>query len=172
MTLDDLLAAIDHKSPPAPVDALERFEIAIGQRLPQDYREFLVRCNGGYAGGNVRFCGPTPDGQAAEACINHFGGFRKENYFSLEFSRDNYQTYETRIPKTLIWIADDPFGNAICLGVSGEYRGRVYFWDHENEPDPEAWDTRVETADNIELLATSFAEFQAGLKRADEEGSG
>jgi len=46
MTLDELLAALDHKSPPAPIDALKRFEATIGQPLPDDYREFLVRCNG------------------------------------------------------------------------------------------------------------------------------
>ena len=40
-------------------------------------------------------------------------------------------------------------GNAICLGLSGEHRGRVYFWDHENEPDPDEWDGEVETAGNL-----------------------
>src|ERR1700733_14815666 len=102
MTLDELLAAIEDKSPPAPADAVQRFEATIGQRLPDDYREFLVRCNGGYAGGHVQFTGPTPDGFAADACMNHIGGFREETYFSLEDNRDNYQNeYETRIPKDL-----------------------------------------------------------------------
>jgi hypothetical protein len=104
MTLDELLAALDHKSPPAPTDALNRFEAKIGQQLPDDYREFLVRCNGGYGCGYVQFHGPTPEGHAADACMNHVGGFREESYFSLESSYKNYQEYEVRIPRDLIPI--------------------------------------------------------------------
>jgi len=55
MTLDEFLAAIDSKLPPAPADALQRFETLIGAQLPEDYREFLIKCNGGYARGYVQF---------------------------------------------------------------------------------------------------------------------
>lgn len=168
MTLDELLAALDHKSPPAPTDAIKRFEATIGQQLPDDYREFLVRCNGGYGCGYVQYLEPTPEGHSANACVNHVGGFREESYFSLESNYDNYQKYEVRIPKTLIWIADDPFGNAICLGITGAHRGKVYLWDHENEPDPDEWDGSVETAGNIDLQANSFLEFMAGLQKVPQ----
>src|SRR5580658_1299073 len=124
MTVDEFLAAIDRKMPPAPSDALRQFETLLGERLPEDYREFLIQCNGGYARGYVQFRGPTPEGHSADACVNHIGGFRNESYFSLEASRENYQTDDLRIPRELLWIADDPFGNAICLGISGEHRGR------------------------------------------------
>ena len=67
MTLDELLAALDHKSPPAPMDAIKRFEATIGQPLPDGYREFLVRCNGGYGCGYVQYLEPTPAGHAADA---------------------------------------------------------------------------------------------------------
>src|SRR5438552_18221493 len=79
MTLDEFLAVIDDKLPPAPLSSLEQFESLIGQRLPEDYREFLVRCNGGYAAGSVVFQGPTPEGRTADACPNHIGGFREED---------------------------------------------------------------------------------------------
>jgi hypothetical protein len=58
---------------------------------------------------------------------------------------------------------DDPFGNAICLGIRGEHRGRVYFWDHEREPDADEWNGEVQTAGNLQLLADSFTDFVAGL---------
>ena len=168
MTLDELLATLEDKLPPAPLDALKRFEATIGQRLPDYYREFVIRCNGGYGCGYVQFHGPTPDGHAADACMNHVGGFREESYVSLDSNFENYQKYEIRIPWDLIWIADDPFGNAICVGISGVHRGRVYFWEHENEPDPNDWDGIVETAGNIDLLANSFAEFLAGLQKVPQ----
>jgi hypothetical protein len=168
VTIDAFVAVIDDKLPPAPSSTLEQFESKIGQRLPEDYRDFLVRCNGGYAGGAVVFQGPTPEGHAADACPNHIGGFRGEDYFSLVAAYENYQTEEARIPKALLWIMDDPFGNAICVGLTGPHRGRVYFWDHENEPDSQAWDGEVETAGNIDLLANSFTAFVNGLHRVQE----
>lgn len=61
---------------------------------------------------------------------------------------------------------DDPFGNAICLGLSDSHRGYVFFWDHEAEPGTETWDGRVDTAGNITLLALSFTEFIAGLRES------
>jgi hypothetical protein len=59
---------------------------------------------------------------------------------------------------------DDAFGNALCLGVAGDLRGRVYFWDHEKAPAAGAWNGRLETAANVRLLAESFTEFVAGLE--------
>jgi hypothetical protein len=167
MTLDELLAALEDKSPPAPADALERFEETLGHRLPDDYRAFLISCNGGYGRGYVQFRGPTARRNVIVACLNHVGGLREEKYYSLERAYQKYQVWEVRIPKDLIWIADDPYGNGICLGVSGTSRGRVFFWDHENEPDPNRWSGVVETADNVDLLANSFQEFVSGLQKVD-----
>ena len=93
--------------------------------------------------------------------MHHIGGFRDESYFSLQYTRE---IYEGRIPNDLLWIMDDPFGNAICVGLNGAHCGRVYFWSHESEPDDEDWDGAVDTAGNVYLLATSFTEFVAGLR--------
>ena len=162
MTLDEMLSAIDDKLPPAPSDAIAAFEQKISATLPPDYREFLIRCNGGYAAGNLVFPGPIGD-----VSLNHIGGFREESCFSVVEGRDNYQNeYETRIPRDLIWIADDPGGNAFCIGISGSNRGRVFFWDHECEPDLETWDGSFDSAENIDLLAESFSEFVSKLSRA------
>ena len=164
MTIDELIAQVDKKSPPAPLDRLARFEAQIGHTLPDDYRRFLINCNGGYVGGRYWFHGKNPDGREVEAGVHHIGGFRDEPHFSLLWTRD---CYSGRIPNALIWIHDDPFGNAICLGVEGEHRGRVYFWDHENEPD-EDWDGSVEAASNVTLIANSFTEYVAGLRELDD----
>ncbi|MFN0121002.1 MAG: hypothetical protein ACKV2V_10905 [Blastocatellia bacterium] len=58
---------------------------------------------------------------------------------------------------------DDPFGNAVCVGLHDPYRGRIYFWDHEAEPDPDEWNGEVETAGNVRLIASSFTDFVGGL---------
>ena len=58
---------------------------------------------------------------------------------------------------------DDPGGNGICIGLAGAQRGKVYFWIHDELPDPEEWDGAVETASNVILLTESFADFIAGI---------
>jgi hypothetical protein len=164
MDTQEFLAHIDKKSPPAPEERIVRLEAELGVGLPDDYRRFLVACNGGFVGGRLWFRGPTPEGQSADAGVHHIGGFREQSHFSLEKRRDIYQSEQPpRIPHELLWVMDDPFGNAICLGISGPYRGRVYFWDHEQEPEPEDWDGTVEAAGNLQLLANSFTDFIAGL---------
>lgn len=169
MTISEFIAQIEDTLPPAPNAALAAFESVIGCRLPEDYRQFLIACNGGYVGGSLWYCGPTPDGDDADAGVHHVGGFRVESYFSLTWSRDCYQGSEVRIPLELLWIMDDPFGNAICIGLVGENRGRMFFWDHELELDPEDWDGSIGTAENITLLANSFTEFVDGLRPSDDE---
>jgi len=160
MNIDEFITIINDKLPPAPIKELAAFEEAIGHSLPDDYRRFLISCNGGYLGGALWFKGPTPEGKGADVGIHHIGGFREESYFSLEEHRD---CYEGRIPKALLWVMDDPFGNAICLGLSGPHRGQVYFWDHENEPEDD-WDGEILTAGNLQLIANSFTEFVSGLQ--------
>jgi len=164
MTIDEFVAQINDKQPPAPADRLAEFERAIGHPLPNDYRAFLVACNGGYLGGALRFRIPAPDNDASFSSVNHIGGFRDEYYFSLEHTRD---IYEDRIPRDLIWIMDDPGGNALCLGIGAKHRGHVYFWSHEFEPDDEEWDGAVESAGNVTLVARSFTEFVNGLQRRE-----
>lgn len=119
-----------------------------------------MACNGGFVSGELCFEGLSPSGEGIGTSIHHIGGFREENYFSLAWAR---AIYESRIPDDLLWIMDDPCGNAICLGLRGAHVGKVYFWDHEEEPDDD-WDGTVEGAGNILLLAETFSAFVAGLR--------
>jgi hypothetical protein len=47
------------------------------------------------------------------------------------------EAYRGRMPDEALPIARDAFGNQFCLVASGPRRGHVYFWDHEQEPDPD-----------------------------------
>jgi hypothetical protein len=161
MTIDEFISEIESTEPPAPMDKLDQLEREIGATLPLDYRDFLLRSNGGSVGGALWYSEITSDGVKADAGVHHVGGFREQSYFSLV---QNRECYSGRIPMELLWIMDDPFGNAICLGIARAYRGRIYFWDHEQEPDRADWDGQFETAGNIFLIANSFTDFVAGLK--------
>jgi hypothetical protein len=165
MTVDELLGMIDDKGPPVPEQELDAFEKAIGGELPGEYRQFLLACNGGTPDGHVWFEGSSADSAGVTAGVCDIGGLREELGLSLVWNR---KILGGRLPDGLIWIMSDHFGNAICLGVSSEHHGLVYFWDHEFEPDDEEWDGKVETAGNVVLLARSFTEFVAGLRQGED----
>jgi hypothetical protein len=183
MTIDDLITAIDAGAdralspaalrllgpssvPPPSRDEIEAFEAELGAPLPDDYRGFLMKSNGGYLDW-YRFEGPTPDGGSWTAVVSHVGGLRDEPELSLRSARACYQGSELQIPRALLWIMGDPGGNGICLGLTGPYRGRVYFWIHDEQPDPDGWNGAVETAGNVILLTNSFADFVAGISPKD-----
>jgi len=183
MTIDDLISAIEARAdqtlPPAALrllgpswaqppsrDDIEAFEAEIGATLPDDYRRFLMRTSGGYLD-EYRFEGATPNGGSWTAVLSHVGGLHDKPDLSLRAARGCFQGGELQIPRTLLWIMGDPGGNGICIGLTGKYRGRVYFWIHDEQPDPQEWDGQVETASNVILLANSFTDFVAGIVPKD-----
>ncbi len=158
MNISEFISQMEERKPPASEKDLGEFEAALGCRLPEDYREFLATANGGSVN-DERFT-------TATTWICSMGGIPE-----LVENRDCYQISERRIPSELLWIMDDAFSAAYCIGLTGEYRGKIYFWDNDNEPGS-AWDGRFETAGNITLLANSFTEFIGGLQPPEPEKKG
>lgn len=118
------------------------FEMSISARLPDDYREFLLRHNGGY---------PSPNGfRGGDEVLNRFFGLWQKH------ADLNYELLAHRgvIPEGTIPIASDPFGNAILLEVARPNRGRIWFWDHERSGEPDK---------AVSLLANSFTDFVKSL---------
>jgi hypothetical protein len=113
MTMDEFVTLLELKSLPSPRDQLEAFEAELGAVLPEDYRQFLTRTNGGIIRGWYRFKGPTPLGQMWYAYLHHVFGFREELHFSLRFNQGCCLAGESGFPPALLWIMDDPGGNGI-----------------------------------------------------------
>ena len=164
MTADEIQALIEDTVPPATEEQIRAFEAEIGHTLAEDYRAFLARCSGGRVDWKCEYQGASPDGGNCVHPLRTINGVRRGFTYSLSYNR---KFIGDRIPKSLIWIMEDPGGNLICLGGSGPDRGRVYYWDHECEPDRNEWDGRVETAGNIDLITGSFAEFLSGLRMTE-----
>ncbi len=166
MTLDEFRAYLAKPGTPLPEAEIVAFEKEIGTSLPQEYRAFLQAVNGGWVGGALLITGTTSDGEPIDSDLHHIGGLRAEPDMDLRNQRATYQDWLARIPRDLIWIMDDSTGNAICLGIAGEARGKVYFWDHELEPDLDETDGTIEGMGNISLIAHTFATFLSGLQLA------
>lgn len=132
-------------------DELQALERRLNATLPQDYRRFLKRVNGGRP--NPRqFEGPTGDGS-----VIHF-------FFTLDHRSKYYQIVEEiqafvdRIPPKTLPIACDPFGNLVLLDIGAKSAGAIYFWEHENENmEGDPW------WDNISYIAPSFSDFVDSL---------
>jgi cell wall assembly regulator SMI1 len=134
---------------------LQKVEEDLGAALPEDYRAFLREHNGGSPdpGG---FVFADAKGPYTDSVVAWFFGIHDEEFNNLEEFRADYRG---RLLDDFVPIALDPFGNLICLGVRGEARGKVYFWDHEEETDPPSFA-------NMNRVANSFSEFVSGLRDA------
>jgi hypothetical protein len=65
MNVPEFVAQMEATLPPAPDAALTAFESAIGCRLPDDYRQFLIASNGGFIRGSLWFHGSANNLAAA-----------------------------------------------------------------------------------------------------------
>lgn len=127
-------------------DAEKRLHVA----FPSEYREFLLKHNGGR---------PTPKsfefkdthGNDSDSLIHFFLAIYNGYDDNLEIEY-RARVEEDRLLPHFVPIANDPFGNLICLSVAGEDLGKVYFWDHEIEPETAGYE-------NMSLIADSFTEF-------------
>src|SRR5215475_2414181 len=137
------------KGPLAP-GRLAQAETRMGVSLPAGYREFMLEYNGGKPSKRdfafAEEAGPYTDGS-----VRRFYPIEDSAGSSLESVHKVLCRVEPpRVPRDMLPIADDSFGNQICIGISGPRCGHVYFWDHEKEDDDEP------TYRNMHLIATSF----------------
>jgi hypothetical protein len=147
---------LDTERPISSVD-LDGLQRRLGVQLPDDYRAWLLRYNGGrpwpgafhykhekgdYTGSQVAWFLAVYDGEA-------------ENF---EMDYRFWKLTTRRVIGDLVPIAGDPFGNLICLSFGGPDAGKVYFWEMERETDPPSYA-------NCHLVADSFPEFIDQLAR-------
>jgi cell wall assembly regulator SMI1 len=136
--------------PPVTAERLRTFEADLGYPLPNEYREFLLLYNGGHPEQSVF---RLPDG--AEAAVHWFYSLYEGTVSSLTRS---LKSLRERIPPATLPIANDGLGNQVLLGLAGDVGGKVYFWDHELEPETQPdWS-------NVVLIADSFPAFMHGLR--------
>jgi hypothetical protein len=144
------MATVQNANPYGPLDwaRLAAFEARLGTALPADYRQFLFAHNGGKFVPEeiVLPCQAEPFATLGPLFGLHDGPL------SLEAV---YENVEGEIPAEVLAFGEDVGGNLLCIGIRGDHRGKVYFWDHnrsfpgEHEP---GWS-------GMTLLAGSYEEF-------------
>ncbi|TQV72571.1 SMI1/KNR4 family protein [Exilibacterium tricleocarpae] len=146
-----MIPIINSTAAPVSPAQLRQAEKELGLLLPQPYRDFLLKHNGGEPVPNTfRFA----DGKTREV-LNWF--------FSIEDKEDSLvdlaKAYRGCLHSDLLPIAADPFGNLVAIGVKGTCLGQIYFWLHETELPA---DTPLPNRDCL-LVASSFNVFINGF---------
>jgi hypothetical protein len=138
---------------------ISSFEEKLKISLPISYKNYLLRCNGGNPDDGTYSMSENIDGDEEFSGIDWFYSISNDYTTSLE---KNINTFYGRVPYDMIPIGEDGGGNQICLGISGERYGKVYFWDHDWESDEdEPW------YENVYLIANSFEDFINKLYKFD-----
>jgi hypothetical protein len=110
---------------------LRKFEQRLGVQLPRDYREYLL--------GNgleiqfplcVDFVGV--DGKGNSTTVRRLFGIQCDTNYRLEINYDFYVPTK-RVPEEVLPIANDIGDNLLCIGLHGNRRGNICYWDHEFE---------------------------------------
>jgi hypothetical protein len=107
---------------------LAEFEATLQVRLPLDYREFLLKHNGGRP---KPCCFHVLLGNFLNGdCITRFLGLHTSHQDSFQ----HFLTlYHGRVPPNLLPITDLIQNDMLCLSVAGDDYGKIYCWDHNWE---------------------------------------
>lgn len=148
LTPDDF----EYRGPTLRKRELTALEKKLGVRLPDAYREFLLRINGG----RPRTLDAFDIGKKNSSLINMLYSMRRDDDEEEFTIYQEHLLFEDRIPKDLLPVGEDQGGSQICLGIGKENYGKVFFWDMEYEDEQP-------TYDNVYPIADSFAEFLDSL---------
>ncbi len=136
---------------------LEHFEEMFNVSLPDDYRDFLLKNNGGQPTPSFFWIQPNIDGSS----VLHFFGLNDgPKHLSL---LTYFGELRSNFPFTLLPICDDGLGNFLCLGISSNNHGEVFFLDHDVYPF-----NNQDSNKGIIKIANSFSEFLDSLEEDPE----
>lgn len=125
---------------------------------PKEYTDFLEKHNGGYPEVECEYI-DEDDGEYTISLDCFYGICDIDTNMSVFAIRG---FLSKSIPSQLLAIASDGIGNKICLGIGGDYFGKVYFWNKDDE----ARFQEEENFNNVELITSSFDLFLLSLAPA------
>lgn len=141
---------------PTNLEEIAEFEKLIDAKLPEDYKQFLLKHNGGH---------PVMNGFELIETINDKESSGAVSWFFPLYEGDSnlllwFKLTRNKLPDEYIPIGYDN-GDSICLVIKGENYGKVYYytsdWSYWSEED----------YNYIYLISNSFTEFINGLYKVE-----
>ncbi|KMK95079.1 SMI1/KNR4 family protein [Rossellomorea marisflavi] len=132
-------------------ESIPHIEQQYGVSLPQDYKDFLLGFGGCFIKENAMYQPiemPSVTPKDGFDSINGFYGCVSNTLNLMSV----IQTYKDVLGGSFLPIADADGGDLICMGLKGEYEGRICYWYHEG-------DTGENGQEYYYLVANSFEEF-------------
>ncbi len=148
-TITPLLALVSQAS-------LAEYEASLGLSLPEDYKTFLISCNGGIPFPHQL---DIPNTKHAVLLDVLYGIKDERTPGDLVYELQHHQP---DLPEGFLPIGHDPGGSPFLMGTTGQYRGRVYFWDR-------TWFFKESSSsENTYWLADGFIELLNSLYESED----
>ncbi|NOV01291.1 SMI1/KNR4 family protein [Paenibacillus planticolens] len=146
---------MDNTFAPISLEAIQEVEKRYGFILPNDYKDFLLKYNGGKPRPNVMFT--TKNGFLTSYLISVLPLFDRK-VPSLVGNFLFFNKEEGNLPSNIITFGEDPLRNLLCISVEGNNTGFIYYWDYMND------DSDTPTYDHLVLISESFSKFIEELR--------
>jgi cell wall assembly regulator SMI1 len=121
--MEETMAVVwDFVDAPFTRETIQHIERIFEVKFPEDYVMTILKYHGG---------SPEPNVYDFEGRVEAvFGYLLSYDPKSINYIVKIYSNISDRLEQGIIPIADDPFGNYICLDFRGK-EPRIVFWDHE-----------------------------------------
>lgn len=137
----------------AQTQTISEIETLFGHQLPIDYRNFLETYNGGFPDPHKLEISPRQGRTSVDILYGIMDS--TSSYDHLDLAK-NFNNRKHQMPQGVLSIGHDPGGNYICIALTEDRYGQVFFYDHE-EPNEDAEGNL--TWDNLYLVANTFTDF-------------
>lgn len=143
---------------------LERVENELGYALPEPYRKFLLKHNGGE---------PTESYIDFKAEKLKLPGDAVNVFYGLGVKPCDDIIHKMKVigyqlPEGLIFVADTPGGNYFLLSLRDDSYGEVFYKDHEFEDNSSFDPNNKILPESIVKVSNNFDDFLACLYDGDE----
>ena len=147
---------------PTNLKEIKKFEKLIQAKLPEDYKQFLLKHNGGHPITNGFELIKPINNKTKEAGISWFFALYDGDVCNIT---RKFMDSRGGIPDELLPIGYDS-GGKTCLGIKGDYYGKLYYWTTN-------WSWWSGNDYNyLYLIANSFTDFINGLFERKADGKG
>lgn len=113
------------------IGKINKFEKQINYKLPEEYVKFLLEYNGGIPEKTVFVF--DVDGKEEDSVIQIFYSIDNEDKLYDLFTVYEAMVEDEEIQGYFLPIAEDEFGNNICIGLQNDNIGQIFFCDHEED---------------------------------------